>query len=185
MYFYKIRNWVSFEWEFIVKELAIYKTDIRYQSPLLIFEFKILIVSNFTVSYCTAQNIAVNNCYCLTIISKKWRLTWFMYDLTNSMLWSRAYVSLLQESRMRAPSVVFGRSSLSALIWSRIYNIASNRCIPFSSFTAPHGDAPMELEIWTNKCVCVFHRTYISLHTFRIAHFLFIFIYNTMSYSII
>lgn len=62
-----------------------------------------------------------------------------MNDLTNSMLRSRAYVSLLQESRIRAPKIVFGKSLSSLLIRSRAYSMASSRWTPFSCLTAPHG----------------------------------------------
>lgn len=72
-------------------------------------------------------------------VSSCWKLTWFMNDLTNSMLRSRAYVSLLQESRIRAPKIVFGKSLSSLLIRSRAYSMASSRWTPFSCLTAPHG----------------------------------------------
>lgn len=47
-------------------------------------------------------------------------------------------MSLLHESRIRAPKVTLGRIVGSLLILSMAYNMASSLWIPFSSLTAPH-----------------------------------------------
>ncbi|TNN67347.1 hypothetical protein EYF80_022454 [Liparis tanakae] len=52
---------------------------------------------------------------------------------------SRAYVSLEQVSRIRAPSVMLGSRSGSLLIWSKAYSKASNRWTPFSLLISPQG----------------------------------------------
>lgn len=52
---------------------------------------------------------------------------------------SKAWVSLEQVSRIRAPSVMLGSRLLSLLMRSRAKSMASSLCIPFSFFSSPHG----------------------------------------------
>lgn len=52
---------------------------------------------------------------------------------------SKAWVSLEQVSRMRAPSVMFGNRLLSLLMRSRAKSIASSLWMPFSFLSSPHG----------------------------------------------
>lgn len=56
---------------------------------------------------------------------------------TNVSDCSRAWVSREQVSRIRAPRVILGSSSLSLLIRSRANNMASSLWIPFSFFSSP------------------------------------------------
>lgn len=58
---------------------------------------------------------------------------------TNVRDCSRAYVSLEQVSKIRAPSVMLGNSSGSLLIRSMANIMASKRWMPFSFFSSPHG----------------------------------------------
>lgn len=52
---------------------------------------------------------------------------------------SKAWVSLEQVSRMRAPSVILGSRLLSLLMRSRAKSMASSLCMPFSFLSSPHG----------------------------------------------
>lgn len=60
---------------------------------------------------------------------------------------SKAWVSLEQVSRTRAPSVMLGSRLLSLLMRSRAKSMASSLCIPFSFFSSPHG-----LPSWPLAC---------------------------------
>lgn len=60
---------------------------------------------------------------------------------------SRAWVSLEQVSRIRAPSVMLGSRLLSLLMRSRAKSMASSLCMPFSFFSSPHG-----LPSWPLAC---------------------------------
>lgn len=60
---------------------------------------------------------------------------------------SRAWVSREHVSRMRAPSVMLGSSSLSLLMRSSANSIASSRWMPFSFFSSPQA-----LPSWPRAC---------------------------------
>lgn len=66
-------------------------------------------------------------------------LSFWMRAWTKVSDCSRAYVSLEQVSRIRAPKVMLGSKSGSLLIWSKAYSMASSRWIPFSFLTSPQG----------------------------------------------
>lgn len=69
---------------------------------------------------------------------------------TNVSDCSRAWVSREQVSRIRAPRVILGSSSLSLLMRSRANSMASSLWIPFSFFSSPQALPSFPLA-WTGK----------------------------------
>lgn len=69
---------------------------------------------------------------------------------TNVSDCSRAWVSREQVSRMRAPRVILGSSSLSLLMRSRANSMASSLWIPFSFFNSPQALPSFPLA-WTGN----------------------------------
>lgn len=63
---------------------------------------------------------------------------------------SSACVSREQVSRIRAPSVILGRSSWSLLMRSKAKSMASRRWMPFSFFSSPQG-FPLWPRAWTGN----------------------------------
>lgn len=63
---------------------------------------------------------------------------------------SRAWVSREHVSRIRAPRVIFGKSSWSLLIRSNAKSMASRRWIPFSFFSSPQA-FPLWPRAWTGN----------------------------------